>query len=877
MKNNNSAVVRRISNRSLKNNRMRNLLAVMAICLTSMLFTAVFSMGIGLVQVTQEQTMREVGGKFHAGLKHVTMEQYEKITDNPLVKKRDYNIFLGFAENILKRSAELRYVPEEENLAGYFIELAEGHYPQKEDEIIVDTIVMDELKIPHQLGVKVPLTFTFMGEKVEKEFTVSGWYEGDYISHASELFLSETYWKELRGTYTDDDFVQWGQGHLRDNGIGLVQGNVMFANARNIERNIRTIIEDAGYVPEEQIEYGVNWAYMSNRLEGIDVESLVLLAAALLVILLTGYLIIYNIFQISIMNDIRFYGLLKTIGTTKKQIKKMVRRQAVCLSVIGIPLGLLLGYLSGKLLLPFMTSFMDYRGMEISLKMNPYIFLFGALFSLFTVFISCRKPGKIAGSVSPIEAVKYTENGIKRKRGKKSESGARLSRMAFSNLGRNKKKTAAVICSLSLSIILLAMVMTAVGSFRMDSFLEARIAGDFTIGSVDYTTTYRGMGFAIDQDYIQAADHGDGIKEKNEMWTSTAGMGVNLSNQAMARLQEFDRQGKLSRDKYSTDSLDQVLAGENPLKAHYYGYSVGLLKNLKVLKGELNIEKFQKGGYILVGRLNGSDECTSEDMLYEPGDKISLNLATENTQMEEIKNKEGETVGVEYNNQDRVEYEVMAVVNIPISMDVHMYASNSLMLVLPEQDFTKNTKYSQMFAVSYQVEKEKQKAFEQVLVDYTENINPQMGYTSKDSLREEFSGMIGVIGTVGIALSGVIALIGILNFINSMVTGIIARKREFAVMQSIGMTNGQLEKMLLFEGIYYIAISGVISIITGSLLTYGCLKALNQVLMFFQYRYTVVPYVIMLVIFFAVAVVVPILAYQKAKKTSVVERLRDAE
>ena len=92
MRNNNGAAIRRLSGRSLKNNRMRNLFAMLAIVLTGVLFTAVFSLVSGIMQVSQEDTMREVGGRFHAGLKEATREQYEKVITDPLIKDYSYNI-----------------------------------------------------------------------------------------------------------------------------------------------------------------------------------------------------------------------------------------------------------------------------------------------------------------------------------------------------------------------------------------------------------------------------------------------------------------------------------------------------------------------------------------------------------------------------------------------------------------------------------------------------------------------------------------------------------------------------------------------------------------------------------------------------------------
>ena len=123
------------------------------------------------------------------------------------------------------------------------------------------------------------------------------------------------------------------------------------------------------------------------------------------------------------------------------------------LSIAGIPIGLLGGFGVGKLLLPFMLGMADvYAGMDISLKCNPWIFLFGAGFSAFTVYLSSRKPGKIAGSVSPVEAVRYVESGGKKKISERKKKKTQKDRgrfhafsMARSNLGRNRRTRAVVI------------------------------------------------------------------------------------------------------------------------------------------------------------------------------------------------------------------------------------------------------------------------------------------------------------------------------------------------------------------------------------------------------------------------------------------------
>ena len=182
-----------------------------------------------------------------------------------------------------------------------------------------------------------------------------------------------------------------------------------------------------------------------------------------------------------------------------------------------------------------------------------------------------------------------------------------------------------------------------------------------------------------------------------------------------------------------------------------------------------------------------------------------------------------------------------------------------------------------MFAMSFQVEEEYRPGFEAFLKSYTQEVNSSMGYLSKDSLIKEFSGLINAVATVGYALCLVIAVIGILNFANSMLTGILSRRQELAVMQSIGMTKVQIKKMLLFESGYYILISAVISILLGSWAGYSIVGALNHIILCFQYRYTAQPFLIMIPVCTGLAVLISLAAYSQTQKKSVVERLRDSE
>ena len=144
-------------------------------------------------------------------------------------------------------------------------------------------------------------------------------------------------------------------------------------------------------------------------MSGTDFESVAIIGVFLLVIGFSGYLIIYNIFQISVVNDISYYGLLKTIGVTGRQLKKIIRIQSLILSAVGIPLGLVLGYFVGRMTSPAIFASTIFAPVANSFSVSPWIFVISCVFALVTVFISCSRPGRIASRISPVEAFRYSE------------------------------------------------------------------------------------------------------------------------------------------------------------------------------------------------------------------------------------------------------------------------------------------------------------------------------------------------------------------------------------------------------------------------------------------------------------------------------------
>ena len=459
----NRKCIRKLSWRFLWASRKRNMIAIIAIALTALLFTIVMSMNSSY----EMYTFRQVGGYCHGTFKEVTEEQIENISAHPKVKATGKRITIGYMDSgiFAKAPAEVSFM--DDNCTEWsFATPIVGHQPQGKKEITMDTYALKLLGVAPELGAEIELSFTVGSlsampyEKTDR-FTLVGWWEYDDISPVHYINISEQYAKEI-----ETEALSKGLEPFR------VDLNVMLASGINIRGQMEQVDQDLGYAWDETgegelVRIGVNWGYTSSQLgESMDAATLLAIVAFLALVIFTGYLIIYNIFQISVTGDIRFYGLLKTIGVTPRQLKRIISLQALFLCVAGIPAGLLFGYGVGAFLTPVVMARTTFGVGVSTVSTSPLIFLASAMFALLTVMLSCARPGKIASKVSPVEATKYTET-VKSKKKQRSTRGAKVYQMAFANLGRNKRKTVLVVISLSLSVVLLNLLVTFTGGFDM--------------------------------------------------------------------------------------------------------------------------------------------------------------------------------------------------------------------------------------------------------------------------------------------------------------------------------------------------------------------------------------------------------------------------
>ena len=875
----NQNCIRRLSFRTLWASRKRNIIAIIAVALTTLLFTSLFTVAMSINSSYEMYAFRQIGGYSHGSFKEVSEEQAQAIAGHPKVKATGARTNIGFMDSgvFAKVPAELSYM--DENCAIWsFAEPIVGHMPQSGKEITMDTGALKLLGIQPELGAEITLTYT-VGDKnqisYEKtdSFTLVGWWEYDDISPVHFINVSKEYARAVEA-----EGVAAGMKPFR------TDLSVMMASAVDISGQMEQVDLDLGYTwetrgEENSVRIGVNWGYTTAQLgESVDATTVLAIFAFLVLVMFTGYLIIYNIFQISVTGDIRFYGLLKTIGVTPRQLKRIIRQQALLLCVVGLPVGLLLGYWIGAALMPIVLA-RTYVGAEMTTISNsPLIFLGSALFALITVFLSCSRPGKIAAKVSPVEATRYTEV-IQSKKKRRTTRGAKVYQMAFANLGRNKSKTVLVIISLALSVVLLNILVTFTGGFDMEKYLAKQTCADFIVSSTDYFRYNSAESFITREQIAQIDANTD---------QSLSGCGYQLTGTIGWMPEEAWR---MDRKRFgSPETCEAELAAKRRRgelvgeRAQIEGLDESLFEKLTVVEGDL-APLFRQDSNAIAVAVYADDYGNVETPEYYP----EIGATQTITYVEDayyIDKRTGEKCDENTPQEFQeyfiaqshdVEYTICAYVMVPHSMS-YRYGLLGYRFVLPEGRLAEDSRQKPvpMFYLFDTADAAAEDAAESYLASVTSDDLSALMYESKATLRAEFESFQQMFLLLGGLLCAIIGLVGVLNFINAIMTGILSRRREFAVLQAVGMTNRQLKTMLIYEGLFYSLGAAITALLLSIALNPLAGRLLETMFWFFSANFTIAPVLLAIPVFAVLGYAIPSIMYGQTAKQSIVERLREA-
>lgn len=791
--NDTTEIIRKIVFAQLKHDKLKKYLSIFAISLATFLMTAVLLLVSGIIEVNTNGG-NSITGSYHALVSGLTKQQYEKLSADERIEKLGFNVLVKSASS---DGLQLNIsCSNEDSLVLNGLSVSEGNMPQKKNEILVEKDYLSKQGIDAKIGDKIVLPGENNQER--QEFVISGYIKTSAKGTDRSLYaaiVSMEYFLDIDGWNTLSPMAMF---RLKSQ---------YASESEQIQNEITEICKEAGILQSPSI----NHAYL--ELSQPSVLLVIAGIAGLAIVIMAGVLVIYCIFYISIINSIREYGQLRTIGMTEKQIKRLVYKEGTSLSLIAIPIGLIMG--------TFLSYFLVPQGFQF--KNLLWAYPIAILFSYLTVRLSIRKPAVIAASVSPIEAYRY-ETGSNYGDKYKGKKITPIS-LAKEQIIRDKKKNVLTITSL---------VLTGVLLFGTSSILSSINARDMALS-----------GFSLGQFYIRIQD-----QELRENALETV-----ESNSPFTE-ESYNALGQVSGVKQITTITNLPVSNDLNAKESN-GAIVGFDETDMDLIEECNlgkpIPKYQEiasKNQIIIGRPSDFEEYFG--IQPEVGNSIKLKVfdGTETKEMEFSiaavldENKIG-------NNGDKID-----------------------MLLLPNDSMKKivssNMTYQWVIRVDEKMEQQAEKEIKQILVT-----NPRLAVTTLSGAiaqNENFlQGMILALAVIIIFIS----CFAIMNLLNTIFTGAIVRQKEFALMRSVGMTQKQLTIMVCCEGLLIVSVGLILSLIVGGFIGYLlCALLKNGLMTYLNYQF---PFSVTLVYCMLVVIcslLVSEIALRHQKNMSLIELLR---
>jgi len=780
---------------------VRNRMAILAVALTCILICVVFTVGLGFVRTISLSFGASPGPGADSSYIYGDEEILERTRKLPQVEWAAYvkRCSTTYLHNREFSGLEVRLlIADQVHYEKNMVELISGEYPQKADEILVSDTMSERIGLEEKIGAEYTLTVVVQGEdgEVEQEvpMTVCGYYRnplGNISNIYEEIYTGEdflpTYNPLLPGGY-DTIYVRlnnldfWRLGHDRQEKLEEVDALVC----------------------------GNGSGYKMSDMSG-GVMALIFLIAFM--VMFCGYIFIYNVFDISIVNDIRFYGELKTIGMTAAQLGRMLFYQMNRISLWGIVVGSLVGYgvgrlASGKIVAGFAEGIAMYYQPAGPLE----AIALSAVFAWLTVYISTKRPFHKACSISPVEAARYR--------------------------GKQKKGVLSVL-SFGIGGILFLLVYTISAGYQVDVMMDRYHESDFRIlhkGGLWYQEeAYRPISRKL-VDALEELDFTENFGLIYQARTKPDYFMWNGSYQYEPSTGEIVKEGALAEDMRACNARFRAMGGDTDVfpENERGNYKVGVLgvppeylvrdeRYIGVMEGALDEEKFAGGGYMVYRRL------------YQNGKERTLAL----TEGMEDQVHAGDQVTVRFYDdaaQRYVErtYTVMAIV---INDNMFSTPNTEGNIIISDEEFRsiysdhENLVSRICFDSSRKFDSKSLEdgaaQYETVAAILKEDGNLQLMLEAKYQTGMEFTENKKTITVFGMFLAAVIGLIGIANLINTVTTDVMARKLEYAAMQSIGMTGKQMERDIFAKYFRYVLTAVCFAAACGSVITYQAARSPN--------------------------------------------------
>ena len=826
MKVKNKAYIVRLSKSILNANKSRRNILLLAIALTSILFTSLFSVALGLGKSMETQTMKTIGTISHGSFKELSDKDISILSKDKDIKEFSIREKVGILDDE-KVMAELSYM-DKKGFEWSLIEKVKGKFPEKENQVFIDIATAKKLGYKGEIGEEIEVPFkiekAYTGEIIEKKsdkFIISGTFQNPIDSNVGvgQIYLSKAYVDKLALPENNNDVEVMLKNSfmIRDKLLKIA------------EINGYKVVDDPGNLSDKEIRIGVNFAYIFSGDSSFDFKIFIPYLAFLILVMVAGYLIINNIFKISVNEDIKLLGLLKTIGMTKPQIKKLVHLESLAVALPSIIVGNIVGISIGKIILnKIFASNEMLTDVKLSLTVIISIILFSTAFTLLTVFLSVMRPARFAAKVSPIDASRYNETMIKKKY--KSEDIS-LGKLARRQVFSNKFRFISIVLSISLSAVILNSVLTYTGNIDLEKGISDVIATDYNIAIPKYFRyMYSGSEDGIKDNFIDEIENQKGFK-------------------AGGALYSYGYEYSFPSIKIEDYKVAPIL----------FGMDEFLINKQKFIDGEFDKDKWQTGNYIIIG------EKIKNNSYYKTGDKIKINV---NNQIKEV-----QVMGkVEYNFSNGLRYFPV------IKEDINDESSPTLGLeyiYMKPNEYKELTRDQSRMSYGFDVEDSEKENFDNLLKTF-EN-EPDFSYDSRDLQIKSTMEFKSLIEFAGYSLSIVLFLISVLNFINVIATEILKNMVNLSILEAIGITKKNIKKYLVKKNLIYSLCGLIFSFLIMLLVDKFILMDFMEQTQWTSYKFVIMPLILVNFVNIIIGIIFTGRFYEKHSQNSLVDRIRSLE
>ena len=828
----NKKAVHELAKATYKANRKRNILTIAAIFLTTFLLCTVISIGISYWDTISVRQQRMQGIDYDVELTEPRADQVSVIRGMEQVKYAGLSVKCAVLSKYQEKELDkvkLYWIDDTcwKKQTIPVLDYYKGKYPVKENEIMLSYSALNAMGIKNpKVGMELPLKYESLKESsedqvVEKNFLLSGWFL-DYTGR-DKGYVSEEFYQTTGVKQTD----------LTNGTLKISLKNPLYS-----EKDIIEMQKQINLSGNQIID--ADYDTISNF-----IKTVIALFILLILVFVSGYLFIYNTLYLSVNRDIRYIGQLKTIGTRSSQISRMIYLQMMWNAAIGIPLGLFSSALVGKIMIPQLLHALNptIEVGEVGAG-SLLVFVIAIIFSFTTTMISSQKPVKIAINCSPIEAMKYmgTEPGkVKRPQ----RTGGDVFSMVKMNLFRDKKQFFVIMCSLSLALSLFLIINVVIYTNKAKNILNSTY--DYDIRLLNLTLLSDKEEQVISEELIKQIKSIDGVKDVRILKAATAD--VPYQENVYGEYYKELYASRYSPGNYEKDIEQYKKQQDDSLfTCRILGIDDREFEKInETLQKPLDKEKFKNGEIAFVSKTftEGDNGIV--------GKKVEFSIPTAL-------------------NQDKME--VIETGAVLVSYPAYYSAGYTPDLIVSNEFFDKIMGQPLIEMVKVDYEEPFSNRVEDAVKKLVED-KKQISTESKLDSYSEMKNSENQITVLGGSLGIIVMLLAISNYLNMMLESIQNRSKEFAILESVGMTRKQIRKMIILESLGYSILSIAIALIIGLPASYVVFTYFNRYHV--PFVFPVIKTMLLFVAIVIICLVASVFVYSKSKRESIIELLREDE